>query len=751
MAQKIYKRIGIQRDSNLGDLSDKTLSLNNLLDTLAEPTTSPSTFISEDLDAIRNIFSYGLSSGGYRNIIGSRVEFTNSEGENLDFSPRITYQNKLDKFKIFSGIPRINGGNGLTAKYYNSNQVINPIPITGTVFTGTPIVTNNFWENGNFSYSQKITPESVDTNGGVEWSGYFIPTTSGSHTFSVNTTALMSFEFETEGYTSGIGTYTEHSRIGLTTTLVGSASKFSNTITLAAGTVGILTITSFIGIGQSVSGTNIRTGTTVDGYNRTTGVITLTPPVGFTTAITDVITNGNIVFSKAIGQDTRITYSTYVLEAYRKYNIRARYYIPSTVDAIGVIRNINFDIFYPGAISNSNLRYNYLYASDYNFSDAAKGKFNVFLDNSILSGGGTLGKAASSDDYVKVKSTKKVDITYAPKSSYAGIEKASRPCTTTNGTKIISISDTSGIEVGNYIFGTGVPTNTVVTDININAFITVSNASTASGSVTLTFIDHRGFVKRAVGKSSESGGSFSLSSENTTNLKSGMIMIGSGVQSYTGITTTGSTSAFTISPSQTIGAGTTVYFYQSRGLINEGLAAFCVPGDTTCIFTTSPTGAGATILNVTSTTGVANGRRVLGAQFASNTTVSSFTSSTITINKPTTAALASGGNFTVTNTNAPASANDGDRDLCCPPTDTSPPFSPTEDGLETTSSFPNLKIDSGNVKFSALTATVSAANITNISSTDSSTKRIPIQTPSVLKLLDNVGAGTTTILNILCA
>jgi len=750
MAQKIYKRIGIQRDSNLGDLSDKTLSLNNLLDTLAEPTTSPSTFISEDLDAIRNIFSYGLSSGGYRNIIGSRVEFTNSEGENLDFSPRITYQNKLDKFKIFSGIPRINGGNGLTAKYYNSNQVINPIPITGTVFTGTPIVTNNFWENGNFSYSQKITPESVDTNGGVEWSGYFIPTTSGSHTFSVNTTALMSFEFETEGYTSGIGTYTEHSRIGLTTTLVGSASKFSNTITLAAGTVGILTITSFIGIGQSVSGTNIRTGTTVDGYNRTTGVITLTPPVGFTTAITDVITNGNIVFSKAIGQDTRITYSTYVLEAYRKYNIRARYYIPSTVDAIGVIRNINFDIFYPGAISNSNLRYNYLYASDYNFSDAAKGKFNVFLDNSILSGGGTLGKAASSDDYVKVKSTKKVDITYAPKSSYAGIEKASRPCTTTNGTKIISISDTSGIEVGNYIFGTGVPTNTVVTDININAFITVSNASTASDSVTLTFIDHRGFVKRVTG--SASGTTLTISSPgDTTNLKTGMVVIGSGTSSYTGITITGSANTVTISPSQSVGAGTTLYFYQSRGLINEGLAAFCVPGDTTCIFTTSPTAAEATILNVTSTTGVANGMRVLGAQFASNTTVSSFTSSTITINKPTTAALASGGNFTVTNTNAPASANDGDRDLCCPPTDTSPPFSPTEDGLETTSSFPNLKIDSGNVKFSALTATVSAANITNISSTDSSTKRIPIQTPSVLKLLDNVGAGTTTILNILCA
>ena len=727
MAQKSYKKIGIRRDNNLGDLEDKRLSLNNLLDTLVDDTTS--TFISADLDSIRNIFSYGLSSGGYRGIIGSKAQFTNSSGVLNDFLPRITYQNRLDKFKIFSGTPRIDGGNGLTAKYYNSNQVINPIPITGTVFTGTPIATNNFWEAGNFNYTGKITPESVNTNGGVEWRGYFIPTTTGTHTFDVSTSALMSFEFETEGYVSGVGTYTQQSRIGLTTTLVGSATAGTNIVTLSAGTVGILTITSFIGIGQSVfNTTGIHTGTVVAGYGRTTGVITLTPPSGQANAVYQTITSGNIVFSKAIGQDTRITYSTYVLEAYRKYNIRARYYIPSTVDAIGVTRNINFDITYPGS-GLTNLRYTSLYSSDYDFSDATKGQFNIFVDNSILSGGGSIGSMTSSAGYVKVKSTKKVDITYAPKTSYAGIEKASRTCTTTNGTKIISISDTSGIEVGNYVFGTGVPTDTVVTDININAFINVSNASTASGSVTLTFIDHRGFVKRVTG--STSGTTLTISSGDTTNLKTGMVVIGSGVAQYTGITTTGSASAVTISPSQTVG-GTTLYFYQSRGLINEGLAAFCVPGTTTCILTSSAISAGVSVLNVTSTTGVANGMRVLGAQFASNTTVSSFTGSTITISPATTAALDSGGNFTVTST----PANEGDRSLCCPPTDTSPPFSPTEEGLETTSGFPNLKIDSGNIKFDSLRASIAAGNITVIGSNDASTQRISIQTPSgTFKLL----------------
>ena len=719
MAQKIYKRIGIKRDDNLGDLSDKTSSLNNLLDTLVDQ--SSSTFISEDLDAIRNIFSYGLTNANYRLIIGSKTVSTGSTGVNVDFLPRITYQNRLDQFKVFAGIPRINGGNGLTAKYYNFNQVYEN---TVGVFSGTPISTNNFWENGNFNYSQKITPDSINTNGGVEWSGYFIPTSTGTHTFYVNTSALMSFEFETEGYTSGIGTYTEQSRIGLTTTFTGSGTEFTNIITLSGGAVGIQTITRNIGIGQSVSNAKIRTGTVVKDYDRSSGVITLTPPVGFTTAITSTIASENIVFNKAIGQNTQISYTTYVLEAQRKYNIRARYYIPQAIDAIGVLRNINFDITYPGGSGAGELRFTNLYSSDYNFSNDVKGTINTFLDNSILSGGGSIGSTLTSAGYVKVKSTKKVDITYSPKTSLGEITKATTTGTTTNNTKIISISNTDGIEVGNYIFGVGISTNTVVNEIIINNFIVASGISTSSGSTTLTFINHRGFVKRSVG--STSGTTLTISSGNTTDLKTGMVVIGSGTAQYTGITTTGSASAVTISPSQTVGAGTTLYFYQSRGLVNEGLAAFCVPSTTTCIFASSAINAGITTLNVTSTTGVANGMRVLGAQFASNTTVSSFTSTAITINIATIAAIASGGNFTVTST----LLVDGDRSLCCPPTDTSPPFSPTESGLETTSGFPNLKIDSGNIKFDNLRAIISSGNITNIGDNDASTKRISIQTPS---------------------
>ena len=713
-----YKRIGIRRDRNLGDLQDKGLSLNNLLDSLVDDTSS--TFISQDLNAIRNIFAYNLESDEYREIIGSRVQFTNNNGANIDFLPRITYQNRLDKLKIFSGIPRINGGNGLTAKYYNFNQVYEN---TVGIFSGTPIKQDNFWEEGQFNFSGKITPEAVNVNGGVEWSGYFIPTASGSHRFEIRTSALMTLEFETEGYTSGIGTYTEHSRIGLSSTFVGSGGV-GNAITLATPSN-----TKFIGIGQSVSNANIVVGTLVENYNTGTGVITLTPPSGSANAITSTITSENIVFSKAIGKETWIYHTTYALEKQRRYHIRLRYYIPSSFNAIAVIRNFNIDILRPNDNTDDDLRYNYLYASDYDFSQSAKGDFNIFLDNSILAGGGTtLGSSSSSSEYVKIKSTKKIDIKYSPKTSLAGITKATVSGTTTNNTKVISITDTSGIEIGNFIFGTGIPENTVVDDIVINTFIITSTASTASGTPTLTFIDHRGFVKRGVG--SISGTTLTLSSGNTTNLKNKMVVIGNGITQYTGITTIGFASTVTVSPSQTIGAGTTLFFYQSRGLIDEGLAAFCVPAVTRCMITSSPTTLGATTINIIDTTGVANGMRVLGAQFADGTTVSSFTGITVTISPATIAGIASGGNFTVTST----PADEGDRSLCCPPIDTSPPFSPTENGLDTTVGFPSLKINGGNIKFDSLTATVSGITtiLANNLPTEVSDKRLPIQTASGL-------------------
>jgi hypothetical protein len=714
MARKIYKRIGLRRDKNLSDLSNSNEALNNLLDTLVDGVDS--TFISEDLNSIRNIFSSGLSDISYRNFIGSAAQKTNENGINIPFSPKITYQNRLDKFSLFSGNPRISGGNGLTASYYNKNQVFEN---TLSIFSGEPIKQNNFWEAGNFEFTGKIIPESSDVNGGVQWEGYFIPTETNKHIFHVSTTALMTFHFQTEGYTTGIGTYSEISRIGLSSSFSASGTKGTNQIRL-----NVLENTKYIGIGQSVSGDGIVPGTVISdsGYDRSTGVINLKPPSGISSAVSSTFTDNNLTFSKAIGQSTEINYSSYVLQENEKYRILFRYYIPQSINADRLQRNFNVLINLPGT-SRTSLRYNYLYGLDYDFSENSKGIFNLYYDNSVRFGGGTIGGATNSNNYVKVKSSKKVDIRYQPKTNVSDIIKSSTTATITNGSSVISIPNTSGIEIGNYIFGTGIPEGTVVNKININNFILINNAATSSGSVTLDFIDHRGFVKRAVGSSV--GKDFTLSRGDTSSLKSGMIMIGSGIESYTGITTGSSSTTISISPSQNIGAETTVYFYQSSGLINNGLAEFCSPDTTKCMVVTSSVPVGYTTIPVSDSSGVANGWKVQGIYFDESTTVNGAPTSTtaITLNKPTIRLIPLGANFTVT-------SNGDDRELCCPPTDTSPPFNATVDGLETPSTKPNLRIESGNVKFDSISAVISSANITNYKSTDTSGNRIKIGTPS---------------------
>ena len=710
MARKIYKRIGLRRDRNLSDLSNSTAGLNNLLDGLVEVTGF--TFTSDDLNAIRNIDSAGLRNAEYRNIAGSSAVFSDSSGIPNPFFPRITYQNRLDISRSFSGEPRLFGGGGLTANYFNPNQIDeNSIGI----FSGSPFKIDNYWESGNFPYTGKITPESLNVNGGVLWEGFFIPVSTGQHTFYVSSSACFTFDFQTEGYISGVGTYTEIARIGITTTFSGSGTGGTNIISL-----GTTSNTKYVGVGQSVSASGIATGSNVKSYNTSNGVIELTPPIGINTAVSTTF-SGNITFFKTIGQSTQISHSTYVLEEYQKYRIRARYFIPASIDAINAQRNITFSVSRPTDISSGLLRYNNLYALDYDFSENAKGEFPIYIDNSIRFGGGTIGGSVDSNSYVKVKSTKKVDILYTPKTNIGDITKATTSATTVSSSSVISISNTSNIEIGNYVFGTNIQENTRVNQIVTGKAIVLDKSATGTGSVTLTFIDHRGFVKRTVG--SISGTTLTLSSGDTNTLKTGMIVIGTNVTQYTGITTTGSGSEVTVSPSQTVGAGTTLFFYQSRGLINNGLARYCLPDQTKCLIVTANTNAGSTTIPVNNSTGVGNGWVVQGFQFESGTTVSGApaTSTSITINTPTTRNLVAGANFTV-------SSAGGDRSLCCPPTDTSPPFNPTTEGLDTVADAPNLRIESGNVKFDAIKAVVDVNNITNYNASDVSKNRISIQT-----------------------
>ena len=84
--------------------------------------------------------------------------------------------------------------------------------------------------------------------------------------------------------------------------------------------------------------------------------------------------------------------------------------------------------------------------------------------------------------------------------------------------------------------------------------------------------------------------------------------------------------------------------------------------------------------------------------------------------------IASGGNFTAT------SASDN-RILCCPPTDTSPPFEAVETGLQTVPADPKLVLTQGNLIFDNLSAIVNPNKVADdANANDSSTQSILIET-----------------------
>lgn len=717
--RKVFQRIGIRRDKNFADLSDSVQGLNNLLDTLID---SPdATFISQDLDSIRGLASVGLQNAEYRNFIGSAVQKTDTQGVNSAIFPRISYQNRLDKFEVNAGTPRINGGNGLTAKYYNQDQVQNTTEIFTGVSTSPTLPSDTFWEAGQFNYTGKIHPQSVNAAGGVLWEGFFIPTQTGAYSFYTSSSMGFTVDFEAEGYSgTGIGTYTEYTRVGLAHT-VTCVTTVPNNITVPTGSV------KSIGNNMEVVGAGISIGTKVESINRQ-GVVVLTNPDG--DPITTASGSVSVTFKRNPGVSAQSIFTTHALEPYRTYRFRARFYVYPGIDTRGLEKSISFNFTNPSQTSSTFLRYQNLYSLDYNFTDEEKGTFAKYLDQSVLFGGNKTDGTeriggTNSNSYIKLKSTKKVDIKYKVKKTKSDVERKQFTGSFSAGSKVISVTDTTYLEIGNYLFAganqlTANSTTPVrITDIVTNKLVIIDTPTTnAASNATITALDHRGFVKKLT--ASGSSGTISISGGNTNDMKTGQIAIWDGVNEYTGITTNGTSNSFTVFPSQGFGSRS-VYIYESRGLVDKALNAFCIPTQTRCVSVATTANVGDTTLTVESTAGYSDGMKIQGFNFASGTTITIPQGSTTTINLSTgiTKNINPGSTFTVTTSN-------DDRSLCCPPTDTSPPFNPTEEGLETPVTEPNFEITSGALKFDELsipsTSTSKITKITSISGEVSNTR-----------------------------
>ena len=794
---KAYKRVGIRRDEDLGDLSSSSQGLENLLDSLVD--TTGENFIVSDLNSIKNIFARGLEVSNYRSIIGSSVKFSTPNGEIASYDPRITYQNRLDKFESFSGIPRLAGGSGLSANYFQNDQInftsltsfqynksngnpLDPNLSESNVFLGTTseglIESDNFWEHGEFAYSAKVHPQSAKANGGVMWEGYYIPRTTGRSTFSVSSTGFFTMDFAKEGYfeddnkvqtpvsqaTIGVGqTYTNYFRVGVST-VVTATGGIGNTMAVPVNRI------PTIGIGMTVSGSNISGVPAVSAVDRNTGVISLEPSTGVTNSVSGTLSgSNNITFSRTFGNSVRRTFTTQVLLAFEKYRIRIRYFHPQVLDNDNIlnnqIRNLEKGITIhhqpAGANEISDLHFRYLFPIDYDFSDTVKGDFNRYLDKSVLFGGTDIGVGIGDrgnfNAYIRLKSTKKVDLRYKVKENLSKITKvSSRSGSFDAGSRIVSMNPTSTIEVGNYVFGTNIQPGTRVEQISINKFLILNKETGGSGSQTenLKFIDHRGFVKKITGSGSGNqitGISTALTASTQsfatidTDVQPDMVAISDKLNSYTKILTVedGGPGARSLFLSKTVAStgAMDIYIYQSRGLKDNSIQQFCDRFNTTtegpdirCLVSnvSSTLPIGTTVITVdtgNNYSAIQAGWELQGAYFGTNgiAVASVGTNGVINLASGITKPLPDDAQFTAV---SPDKDQNGDYQLCCPPTDTSPPFNASEEGLDTISSTaPNMQLVDGNLVFDSLIIQDTNSNASDATASDTVNRKIDIKTP----------------------
>jgi len=769
ISRKTYKRLGILRDQNLADLSSPSRGLENLLDQLV---TIDGSFLASDVKAIENIFSIGLTNGNYLSVIGSASFVSTPTGGEAAFEPKITYQNRLDKFRVFAGEPRLNGGNGLTAKYYQNDQInfnthadfvydTNVNTEESEVFLNTTslgaIDSDNFWEAGNFEYTNKIHPQSVKANTGVKWEGYYVPTRTGRTKFSISSTGYHTMDFQSPTYEenadnvpiSGIGnTYVSAMRVGLTTTI---NCTFTGDNSIAIGDAIRLRT---IGVGMTVTGSDINGIPTVEEIDRNSGSITLTPESGNSTTKTSG--TGNVTFTRKLGEEIFSRFETPILIEFKKYRIRLRFFFPKNVDVRKTTKSFNVDYFRPGFGTFNHLRFNNLYTLGYNFSDSAKGNFKKFDDQSVLSGGTNIyttpigiGSRDDSSKYIKVKSTKKVDITYSVKSELGngdnrstGIVRQIKTLSTTAGDPVLTFGITSQVEVGNYVFGTDIPDGTRIKNIITNQFVILdSNPTSTVISNELTFINHRGFVRKVTGSCTNgtvtlSGGTQIKSSNpnettTTTDGQIEMVIIGSSIPSFTKINSITSVTQFNVvqpSGSSVNFSSTDIFVYQSRGLKDNSLLEFCdrITPDSSlnvkCL-RAKVLGAGKFInigtevtVNAGSTSNIAQSGKLQGSYFGQNgigidsiipdNPNSPTGVDRIILDSNILSPIPDDAQFTYVSNNGGFS---DDRQFCCPPNDTSPPFEASQEGLITKISGnpqrPNLGIKDGggHIKFDNLT------------------------------------------------
>jgi len=155
MAVKLFNRIGLRRDLDLGDLLNPEVALNNVLGTMVDE----GTFTVEDIEPIKNIYVTDITSSTFLTLVGITVEFTpivideetglpavGNADNPVAYRPFVKIKNRLDTAYFTTGEPFFYGGDGPVATYYDANKIIR-LPdslVLGKVYQiGDVVLSNN--------------------------------------------------------------------------------------------------------------------------------------------------------------------------------------------------------------------------------------------------------------------------------------------------------------------------------------------------------------------------------------------------------------------------------------------------------------------------------------------------------------------------------------------------------------------------------------------------------------------------------
>lgn len=699
MPRPSFNNIGLRRDLNLSDLPNKSEALDNILNDLVT-TDDGSTFDSNDLNtAIKNIANTNATNESISKLRGIAVKNTILEDNELVerlATPAITIKNQVDTILATTNDPPFfNGGDGLFAKFYEPDAVLAQSSMNinsdgATIVSGQPSNTKKFWTNGLFEFSNKLDDTLGGANGLVQWEGFYIPDASGPSTFSFNTTGLFIFEFENDNgdleikrniYDIERDVFIENND-GLSTTTITTTEQQARTIAVDDELIEI------IRPGQSNITFNPGEGPIVQAINFSTGVITLDTAVE-----SQYSYQMRFSIENNLGVDEfRVAHVEPELEKYVPYKIRMTLWYPGEeVEYFNKVLDANLAT---TLRTDGDWPYWYLYTEvgDIEVDEGFKG----FYDKRLLLGGGTIGPddVLIPQQYNKFQSIKPLTMKYDPPLTYENALRATYTYEVAQFSNVIGVTSTSpytdNVEIGNQIIADEIPDGSRVTDISSNNLIIFDSTATASGAVSITFMDHRGFLRKDLATSNNND----VTVNNTAGLKVGTVIVANGMPNtgtYCRITEIKTNRIFETNRPLNLTGSQNIYYYSDRGLNNNAYDAFCTgvvgaevavsanPGDST--------------ITLDSVDGVISGMVIMSSPYLPTLDPNDLVNTRTLVTNVNTGTNQVTFNRTIQGTDqmvvgttvvfAPSNTTQ-DKEPCVIPLNTAPPFVGTLEGLRTT-------------------------------------------------------------------